>query len=110
MIVGGTWDVARRRPDALEVPDGFASVGKVVGEEASAVLTVENARESPLVARQGTQVQNLHDQQVAGHRRSAFRVRHPYRPTQVVNLQPIQFIAGSLVGLKAVWEPNNAQH
>jgi hypothetical protein len=68
-----TGDVARRRPDALEVPDGLARPGEVVREEAAAVVPVEDAREPPLVAR---------------HRRPALRVRHADRPAQVVHLHP----------------------
>jgi hypothetical protein len=83
-----TGDVARRRPDALEVPDGLARPGEVVREEAAAVVPVEDAREPPLVARQRAQVQNLHHQQVARHRRPALRVRHADRPAQVVHLHP----------------------
>lgn len=81
-----TRDVARRRPDALEVPDGLASFGEVVREEAATVLTVEDSSEAPLVTRECAEVQNLHHEQVAGHRSFAFRVRHPDRPTQVVHL------------------------
>ena len=81
-----TRDVARGCPDALEVPDSLASLGEVVGEEASAVLTVEDSSEAPLVARKRAEVENLNYKQVSGHRSLALRVGYSDWPTQVVHL------------------------
>ena len=50
---------------ALEVPDGFLRVGKVVGEKAAAVALREEAVEAPQRILLGADVQQLDHQQVA---------------------------------------------
>ena len=58
-------DVPRRGVDAVEVPDGLGRVGIMVGEEATAVIAGEDAGESPLVAPQAADVEDVDDQDVA---------------------------------------------
>lgn len=58
---------------AVEVPDGLVRVGEAVGEEAAAVVLGEDAGVAPalpgafsLRLRYGAQVEDVHDEQVAG--------------------------------------------
>lgn len=81
-----TWDVTRRRPDTLEVPDSLASIWEVVSEESSTVLTIENSSEAPFITRKRAEVKNLDNEQISWHRRFAFGVVHANWPTQVMNL------------------------
>lgn len=80
-----TWDVTRRRPDTLEVPDSLASIWEVVSEESSTVLTIENSSEAPFITRKRAEVKNLDNEQISWHRRFAFGVVHANWPTQVMN-------------------------
>ncbi len=58
-------DVAGAAVDALEVPAGLGRLRVMVGQEAAAVVLVEGAGEAPLIARERSDVENLHLQEVA---------------------------------------------
>lgn len=60
-----TGDVATAAVDAFNVPNCLAGTGIVIGEKASAVLLGKSARETPLVAVEGAEVEKLDTQQVA---------------------------------------------
>ena len=49
-VVHPTWYVAGGGKDALKVPDCLGSTREVLGQKPAAVVTVEDAREAPLVA------------------------------------------------------------
>ena len=75
-----TGNVAGGGVDALQIPDGFGGLGVVIGEEATAVLLGEDARESPFIALQGADIKNVDHQDVAG-----LGPIDPDRSTQDVN-------------------------
>jgi hypothetical protein len=58
--------VARGRIEALDVPDRFLRQREVIGEEAAAVLLGEEAVEAPQALLQGTNVEQIDHQEIAG--------------------------------------------
>lgn len=59
-------NVAGGGVDAFQIPDGLGSLGVVIGEETTTVLLGEDAREAPLIPLQGTDIKDVHHQDVAG--------------------------------------------
>jgi hypothetical protein len=58
-------NVARRRVEALDVPDRFLRQREVIGQEAAAILLGEEAVEAPQALLQRTDVEQVDDQEVA---------------------------------------------
>ncbi len=59
-------NVARRRVEALDVPDRFLRQREMIGQEAAAVLLGEEAVEAPEALLQRTDVEQVDHQQIAG--------------------------------------------
>src|SRR5262245_66277581 len=59
-------DMARRGIDPLAVPNGFPGLREQVSEESAAVGGLEDAGVTPLIALEWPDVENVHDQDVAG--------------------------------------------
>ena len=59
-------NVARRRVEALDVPDRFLRQREMIGQEAAAVLLGEEAVEAPQALLQRTDVEQVDHQQIAG--------------------------------------------
>ncbi len=57
--------MARRRINSLQIPDGFRRFGVMIGEETAPVIAIKDTRETPFVALQGTNIQEINDQDVA---------------------------------------------
>src|SRR5438270_634944 len=58
--------MARGRVEALDVPDRLLRQREMIGQKAAAVLLGEEAVEAPQALLQGTDVEQVDDQQVAG--------------------------------------------
>ena len=59
-------DVARRRVEALDVPDRLLCQREVIGQKAAAILLGEKAVEAPEALLQGTDVEQVDHEQIAG--------------------------------------------
>ncbi len=59
-------NVARGRIEALDIPDRFLRQREVIGKEATAVLLREEAVETPHALLQGTDIEQVDDQKIAG--------------------------------------------
>ncbi len=57
--------MTRRRINSLQIPDGFRRFGMMIGEETAPVIAIKDTRETPFVALQGTNIQEINDQDVA---------------------------------------------
>ena len=77
--------------DALKVPDGLASFREMVCQEATTVLSVKDAGETPLMTLQGPQIQDLYYQQVTWHGGLALVILYTKWTTQVVHLQKLRW-------------------
>ena len=107
-----TRDVPGGAPDAIKLPNRFAGVGEVVGEEAASVFSIKDASEAPFVTVQSTNVADIDDEEVSRLGEDAVFVFDGKGAGEVVGLGEVDVlhVFGGVIVLDLTASPLTAFH